>query len=153
MILHKIILNNGSKASLDRVRSVLGEKSYAKLQDISLKRVNELARQGLDAYKSKVPIDTGALRNQNITLSEASRRRPEAIISVQGSHTGRRGHTTQSSILADYLNIGSSPSGRSLLRSRASDAISPYSPIAGRKPTAGWIQSARLAFAAARRKR
>lgn len=152
MILHKIILNNGSKASLERVRSVLGNGSFKKLEEITIRRVNELANLGVEAYRAKVPIDTGALRNQNIKLHEASRGNPIATIEVSGSHTGRRRHVTQSSLLAEYLDIGKSPSGRSLLRTQTSVAFPPYSSIQARKATAGWIQSARQAFAAARRR-
>lgn len=153
MILHKVVLATSSKKGLERIRSVLGERAYASLTEKTIKKVNALAELGLKSYQSKVPIDTGALRNQNLHLTQATRANPIATISVDGSHTGRRGHTTQSSILADYLNIGTSPGGTSLRRSRESEATSPYTSIGAKQPTKGWIKSARLAFAAARRKR
>lgn len=149
-ILHRIILDNGSKASLERIRSVLGNRIYGVVYDKTINRVNALGELALRAYRSKVPVDTTRLRNTNI---QGIKMRGEYQVVVSGSHTGRRGKTMQSSILAEYLDKGTSPAGRVLRRTQDSIADDPYTSLGRRTPTAGWITSARKAFAAARRRK
>lgn len=71
MDLVKVVLDTGSKKSLDRLRKVLGDKSYQTIADKTTRRVNEIAQIGLEAYQSKVPIDGGQLRG-SIRISYAT---------------------------------------------------------------------------------
>ena len=152
MYLHRIVLATESKRSLDRIKSVLGDKSYNSLTAKTTKRVNELAQLAVDAYRSKVPIDGGELRDSNIKLELATPQSGIASVLVSGKHTSvKTGNVTQSDLLAQLLDIGTSPVGKDYKRSRVSAAINPYTPLAARSATKGWIRSARQAFASARR--
>ena len=61
MILTKVVLSTDSKRSLERVRRVLGDKSYQSVLGLTTKKVNSLAQLSLEAYQAKVPIDGGEL--------------------------------------------------------------------------------------------
>jgi len=159
LILHKIVLATDSKLSLERVRKVLGDKSYASLTEKTTKRVNELAQLALESYQAKVPINSGQLRDSNIKLQKATPQSGIAIISVSGSHksadrklAARFGETTEADILADILNIGTYSQGALYKRTRDSVATGRFSAISKLTPTKGWITRARQAFAQARRK-
>ena len=154
MYLHKIVLDTGSNLSLNRVKQVLGDKSYASLTAKTTKRINDLASLALDAYRSKIPIEVlpggGALRNQNLRKVDATPQSGIAYIEITGTHTSvRSGHREAADILADALNIGFTTTGKLYMRSRMSEAVAPYSAVTG--ATKSWIPKARQAFATARR--
>ena len=157
MDLHKVVLATESKRSLERVRSVLGNKAYASLTAKTTKKVNELAYKALDAYRSKIPIEKlpggGALRNNNLQVTPATPQSGVATVSIEGTHVSVRSRRVQNaSALAEDLDNGVSRYGREYRRSRISDAVSPYSAIPGNSYTKGWVKSARSAFAQVRRK-
>lgn len=158
MILTKIVLSTDSKKSLERVRRVLGDKSYQSVLAKTTKKVNSLAQLSLEAYQSKVPIDGGELRRR-ITRTTATPQNGLSEVSVDGPHTSvkpilarRFGEIKQSDILAQVLDIGTYGKGRLFKRSRQSLATGQYSSVAAKSPTMGWITKARQAFAQARKK-
>ena len=159
MILTKVVLSTDSNRSLERVRRVLGDKSYQSVLGLTTKKVNSLAQLSLEAYQSKVPIDGGELRNQRITRTVATPQSGLSEVSVSGPHTSvkpilarRFGEIKQSDILAQVLDIGTYGKGRLFKRSRQSLATGQYSSVAAKSPTMGWITKARQAFAQARKK-
>lgn len=158
MYLTRVVLATDSKKSLERVRKVLGDRSYQTLQEKTTKRVNALAELALDAYRSKVPIAGGQLRNSNIRLEKATPQSGIASVIVDGSHksVNRKlasafGEISQADILAQVLDIGTYGKGRLYLRTQNSQAINPFSGVGQRSFTKGWITKARQAFAQARR--
>ena len=158
LILTKVVLSTDSNRSLERVRRVLGDKSYQSVLGKTTKKVNSLAQLSLEAYQSKVPIDGGELRSR-ITRTTATPQNGLSEVSVSGPHTSvkpklarRFGEIKQSDILAQVLDIGTYGRGRLFKRSRPSYAIGQYSAVAIKSPTQGWITKARQAFAQARKK-
>ena len=158
MILTKVVLSTDSNRSLERVRRVLGDKSYQSVLGLTTKKVNSLAQLSLEAYQSKVPIDGGELRSR-ITRTVATPQSGLSEVSVDGPHTSvkpilarRFGEIKQSDILAQVLDIGTYGKGRLFKRSRQSLATGQYSSVAAKSPTMGWITKARQAFAQARKK-
>ena len=157
MDLHKVVLATESKRSLERVRSVLGNKAFASLTAKTTKKVNELAYKALDAYRSKIPIEKlpggGALRNSNLQITPATPQSGVATVSIEGTHVSVRSRKVQdASALAQDLDNGVARTGKDYKRSRISDAVSPYSAVSKGAQTKGWIRSARQAFAQVRRK-
>lgn len=159
MILTKVVLSTDSKRSLERVRRVLGDKSYQSVLGLTTKKVNSLAQLSLEAYQSKVPIDGGELRNQRITRTVATPQSGLSEVSVSGPHTSvnrslaaRFGEIKQSDILAQILNLGTDGKKVNFLRTKPSFSSGPYSSVAAKTPTKDWITKARQAFAQARRK-
>lgn len=158
MILTKVVLSTDSNRSLERVRRVLGDKSYQSVLAKTTKKVNSLAQLSLEAYQSKVPIDGGELRSR-ITRTTATPQSGLSEVSVSGPHTSvnrslaaRYGEIKQSDILAQILNLGTDGKKASFLRTRSSFSSGPYSPVPAKAPTKNWITKARQAFAQARRK-
>ena len=158
MILTKVVLSTDSNRSLERVRRVLGDKSYQSVLGLTTKKVNSLAQLSLEAYQAKVPIDGGELRRR-ITRTTATPQNGLSEVSVDGPHTSvkpilarRFGEIKQSDILAQVLDIGTYGKGRLFKRSRQSLATGQYSSVAAKSPTMGWITKARQAFAQARKK-
>ena len=158
MILTKVVLSTDSNRSLERVRRVLGDKSYQSVLAKTTKKVNSLAQLTLEAYQSKVPIDGGELRRR-ITRTTATPQSGLSEVSVDGPHTSvkpniakRFGEIKQSDILAQVLNIGTYGRGKLFKRSQPSFSSGPYSPVPAKTPTKDWITKARQAFAQARRK-
>lgn len=156
LILTKIVLSTDSNKSLARVKRVLGDKSYQSLLAKTTKKVNSLAQLALEAYQSKIPIDGGQLRNQNLQLKQATPQTGVAEIFIDGPHTSvkpelarRFGTIKQSEVLAQILDIGSYGKNRLFNRSRPSQATGRYSAVTG--TTARWIAKARQAFAQTRR--
>jgi hypothetical protein len=162
LLLHTIIID--ADKELAQIESLLGPKASENQRTRLVRATNKLAQLALLAYQSKVPIKTGELRNQRLQVKYATQRDGEAEIYVSDAvHTEAK---TQSSILAELLDTGTRESrglnlgpdrhskyfirsdrGRELLRSKDSDAVSPYySSLPGRSPTGGWIRSARVAF-------
>lgn len=105
--------------------------------------VNDLSKVALNAYKSKVPIDTGELRGQIIRLSPRGNKTaytakiyiPDSSIHV----SGRFGVIERNSAsLADLLNQNST-------YKRTQTSLSAgFSPIVRGQPTAGWQEQAYL---------
>lgn len=121
--------------ALDQLGSV-GIKTKKRLQGV----VEDLGITAVRAFQSKVPVDTGELRNQHIDLRISGKGRDtEAVIYVDTSpHYGRRRKPMSASALAELLqNTG-------YKRSRGSEAFPPYSSVSG--TTAGWIDKGRQAF-------
>lgn len=124
------------------------EETRKRVREKYVKKVNDLAQLLLEAYQSKIPVDTGELRDRRLTMHKATLANPVAEIDVRGSHYGRdrllyRGGAGDLAIL---LNDGNNEAGRPMRRSQASWAIPPYSSIGRRKSTGGWVDSARRAF-------
>lgn len=124
------------------------EETRKRVRQRYVNKVNDLAKLLLEAYQSKIPVDTGELRDQRLTLHRATIGNPVAEIDIRGSHYGRdrklfRGGAGELAIL---LNDGNNEQGRPMRRSQASWAIEPYSSIGRRKSTANWVDSARRAF-------
>lgn len=158
MILTKVVLSTDSKKSLERVRRVLGDKSYQSVLGLTTKKVNSLAQLSLEAYQAKVPIDGGELRSR-ITRTVATPQSGLSEVSVSGPHTSvnrslaaRFGEIKQSDILAQILNLGTDGKKVNFLRTKPSFSSGPYSSVAAKTPTKDWITKARQAFAQARRK-
>lgn len=162
MDLVKVVLDTGSKKSLDRLRKVLGDKSYQTIADKTTRRVNEIAQIGLEAYQSKVPIDGGQLRG-SIRISYATPQSGVATISVSGSHKSvnrelarRFGEITQADILAQVLDIGtyttSTGKVKEFRRRKDSQAYPGFSSAPLGSRTKDWIIAAKRAFGQARRK-
>ena len=159
LILTKVVLSTDSNRSLERVRRVLGDKSYQSVLAKTTKKVNSLAQLSLEAYQAKVPIDGGELRS-HITRTVATPQNGLSEVSVDGPHTSvnrylaaRFGEIKQSDILAQVLNIGTyGKKARFYLRTKPSFSSGPYSSIAAKTPTKDWITKARQAFAQARKK-
>ena len=158
LILTKVVLSTDSNRSLERVKRVLGDKSYQSVLAKTTKKVNSLAQLSLEAYQSKVPIDGGELRSR-ITRTTATPQSGLSEVSVSGPHTSvnrslaaRYGEEKQSDILAQVLNLGTDGKKVNFLRTRSSFSSGPYSPVPAKAPTKNWITKARQAFAQARRK-
>ena len=134
MDLYKIQLDD---SALDILGSA-GVKTKKQLQRV----VQDLGFSARDAFKSKVPIDTGELR-EDIEVDVAP---GEARIYLTASqHHGRRGKPIGIAELVQALQAGEYK-GRSLHRTQSSHNIAPYSSVAARTTTAGWITSAKVAF-------
>lgn len=134
-----------------QLRRALGPNITNKITRKYVTVLNKLAALSRDAYQSKVPVDTFELRDTQIKiLKRASFVSPIVEIGVVNTTHRGRGHSINTLQLVDILNIGKL-NGRDLFRTKTSDAKSPYSSISRRSPTAGWIRSARSAFATARR--
>ena len=135
------------KSSLRTVESVLGKGISGRLEQRLVKATNKLAKEALFALRAKVPIDTGELAYNFISIDYATKSRPVAMVGIDsGTHIGRRGNPINSLELAkDVLNLGIAK------RSQNSLGGNGYSSIGAGSPTAGWIKSAKLAFAARKR--
>lgn len=134
------------KSSLKELERTFGKLS-TKLETRLVKITNKLSQEALNALKSKVPYDTGELRNTFLSINYATKANPVARVGIdEGTHLGRDHKPISSSELAfNLLNKGSGN------RRDYSRAIPPYSSIGPGSPTAGWITSAKLAFGARRR--
>ena len=137
-VIFEVKVNKSSLKELERSFGRLAEKVDLRL----VKVTNKLAQEALSALKSKVPYDTGELRNKFISISYATRRRPVANVGIrEGTHLGRDRKPISSTELAfSRLNEGSGS------RRDYSRAIPPYSSLGPGGPTAGWVQSAKIAF-------
>lgn len=153
MDLLKLVLDSKTTDNLNLIQSSLGYKARSNMERKIAKKMDALGNLALAAYRSKVPIDTGLLRDSNIQKSPRTfvRSSKELTIYITGSHTGRRGNTMPASVLAEILDNGFSERGFPYRRTRTSSSVPPFTSIARRLPTAGWILSARNAFNAARR--
>ncbi len=143
-ILFEISVN---KSSLREVEKTLGKGISGRLEQRLVQATNKLAKEALFALRSKVPVDTGELANNFISIDYATKNRPVALVGIDsGTHYGRDNKPVNSVELArDLLNGGKG------LRSRNSLGGSGYSSIPAGSPTAKWITSAKLAFAARKR--
>lgn len=126
------------------VRKLLGSKLANSIRAKNAVQItNKVAQLALQAFQSKVPIDTGELRD-SIYIQYATARNLEARIYVlKDTHYGRDSIPRPMAEVINYLQYGSGQ------RSRPSVAISPYTSVTG--PTAPWITTARRAFAQTRR--
>lgn len=137
-----------------QVVKILGPARTAQITAKYVRVLNKLGQLSVDAYQSKVPIDTGELRNYITILKRASSKDPVVQVGILGNfHKGRKNHPTFAPFLADILNIGiSETTGKKLHRTQSSKAISPFSSIGAGSGTENWIRSARQAFSAAKGK-
>jgi hypothetical protein len=130
-------------SALDKLGSA-GIKTKKRLENV----VKDLSITAVRAFQSKVPIDTGELRNQNIDVKiEGKGLNTTAIIYIDDAaeHYGRRKESMLSVVLAKALQAGVYK-GKKLNRTRDSAAFPPYSSIGARTTTAGWIYKGRAAF-------
>jgi hypothetical protein len=122
-----------------------GRKTEAKLRK-SLEQLTEVCVQ---AYQSKVPIDTGELRQTitpgPITVSTKGVS-TSTVVLKEVSHHGNRGIPIGSSELAIILQNGKSNGGGYLHRSRDSEAVGNFAPVGMGAPTAQWITKGTQAF-------
>jgi len=133
---------------------VLGSKRASTRLEKLVKVTNKLAKIALDAYKSKVPVDTSELRDTHLKiLKQARQSSPYAIVGIRdGVHMGRNKKPKSAVELARMLQAGVGvESGQILHRTQTSKAVEGYSAIARRAPTKDWITKARQAFAQKRR--
>lgn len=128
------------------------------IEQIMISILNKSAEISRDAYKSKVPVDTGLLRDRFIkVLQKASLSSPIALIGVaSGDHQGNGGRR-QATLLAQMLDAGlGEERGQKLHRTRNSEAIAPFTavivPGRGVVSTANWIASGRVAATNVRRR-
>lgn len=138
--------------NLDFIGKIAGARAKATQLEKIVKITNKLAKMSLDAYKSKVPVDTEELRDRQLRiLKQARQSSPYASIGVVDEiHVGR-GRPKSAVELARMLQSGLGEHGRVLRRTRQSKAVQGYSSVARRSPTAGWINKSRQAFAQKRR--
>lgn len=124
------------------MEKILGGKIATRYETRLVKVTNKLAQEALRALQSKVPIDTGELRNNFLAIDYAKTSNLTANVGVDnGNHLGRDRRPISSFELAfARLNEGSGK------RSQDSHAVSPYSSIPFESPTKGWITSAIRAF-------
>jgi len=158
MYLTRVVLATESKRSLERVKKVLGNKAYQSLTEKTTKRVNTLGNLALEAYRSKVPINSGSLREFNIRFEAATPQTGIASVIVDGSHksadrklAARFGEISQADVLAQILDIGTYGKGGLYKRTQNSYATGKFSSVGGGTPTKGWISAARRALGQARR--
>lgn len=128
------------------------------VEQIVVAIINKSAGISRDAYKSKVPVDTGLLRDRFIkVLQTATVGRPIALVGIaSGDHQGN-GKRRSASLLAQMLDAGvGDERGQRLHRTRNSEAIAPFSAIRvpgrGIVPTDNWIASGRVAATNVRRR-
>lgn len=102
---------------------------------------DELGELAVQAFQSKVPYDTGYLRNKNIiALPEDKEGYGYSVrIVAQGTHFGRHGRSESASRLAQTLNDYKDR------RSHVSVPTGPFS-SSDSEVTYGWINEARIAF-------
>lgn len=136
-----------------QIYKLLGPAVSTKIKSKYVRVLNKLGQLAVQAYQSKVPVDTYQLRDTQISiLKRATSRDPIVQVGIVNTiHTGSRGDSMPAPMLADILNIGLGKGGNSLHRTRTSDAIAPFSGISRGQPTKNWIRSARQAFANAKR--
>lgn len=139
----KIRSDSRNNVLINDVKKLL-PNSASRLQTVINNRVESIGRLGVQALRSKVPIDTGELRNQHIYLSGvASKENPMTTVIIDGDdHTsfGKR-RPIAASALAFILDATSK--GK---RSQSSKPIDPFSDIGKGQPHTGWIKSAKIAF-------
>ena len=157
-ILTKVVLSTESNKSLERVRRALGNKSYQTVLGTATKKVNSLAQLSLEAYQSKVPIDSGELRG-NIQRTTATPQSGLSEVFIDGPHTSvtrvlasKYGEIKQSDVLAEILDIGIKGVKGRFKRTRDSLTTGVFSTVSAGTDTKGWISKARQAFGQARRK-
>jgi len=129
-------LNSISSIENFGFKSEIDEFIRNSLLDISIEAVN--------AFKSKVPVRTGQLRNFHIKadLSSLSNVNPTLrFFVVDTPHTASNGRS--SALIAYELNLGNRPNSRRLFkRSRTSEAVGIYGFEAQGSPTRDWIDRA-----------
>lgn len=132
----------------------LGPSVRTALTELTTQAVNNLAKDALASFKSKVPVFSKQLRNEHIQVDFAKKTQQLAsarVYVVDQSHTATRyGDIQLSSELASILNIGIGYRGRRMKRRMnsipAQGYISSYSGIGAGSPTSGWIDDAQLSF-------
>jgi hypothetical protein len=155
MILTEIELHPETIKNLQVLSKIAGSRVTASQRQRLVRVTNKLAELALDAYRSKVPIDTRELRDEQIKiLSHARGTNFYASVGiVETVHVGR-GQAHPAPLLADMLNAGVGEKGQLLHRTRSSDAGSlsaRFSSIPAGESTRGWITSARRAYGQVRR--
>lgn len=118
-----------------------GNKIKQKLRAV----LSDLVFTARDAFQTKVPIDTGELRDYiDIEINDQSL--TGYVYIEDRTHYGRRRIPESAVRLAEILDQGG------FKRSRASMPAGNYKAIREGAPTAGWIESGRRAFYQAYRK-
>lgn len=120
-----------------------GNKIKQKLRAV----LSDLVFTARDAFQTKVPIDTGELRDYiDIEINDQSL--TGYVYIEDRTHYGRRRIPESSIKVAEALDDARNP----FKRSRASMPAGNYKAIREGAPTAGWIESGRRAFYQAYRK-
>ena len=128
-VINNLNLKGGGNKIKQRLRAVL----------------SDLVFTARDAFQSKVPIDTGELRDY-IDIEINDQALTGYVYIEDRTHYGRR-RTPESAVrLAEILDQGG------FKRSRSSLPAGNYKAIREGAPTAGWIESGRRAFYQAYRK-
>lgn len=139
---------------LFRLRT-LSESISTGLNTITSTKINDLGKDALAAFKSKVPVYSKQLRNDHIQIDFAKKNQEipkvKVYIADQPHTATRRGRIKTSATLAKILNSGTHEfSGRPMKRSQnsipAAGYLSSYSGIGQGQGTAGWITDAQLSF-------
>lgn len=123
------------------------------LEEKRIKVINKMATLALDAARTKVPIDTGELRNTHLIKGKlANRYSLDATIIVQfKTHYGRKRSPYAASLLALILDNGYHHKGTAFKRSKESEfsgesSLSNFQTIEKGAETQGWIDKAQSAF-------
>lgn len=152
--LFKVYLD-GKSVQLIKDSRKLSSGLAAAFRTIAYNAVDQAGELGRFAAQSKIPIDTGELRNEFVVrdFPKNNSDSPKSNIYVlKGTHYGRDQKPLDSHKLAEYLQTGIGENGKSLFRTRNSAAIG-SSPIqisfgseSKRSSTADWIGKADRAF-------
>ena len=108
------------------------------LTEILEQQVDEVVQLGASALKSKVPIDTGELRNDNIEMVRTGSMKATVYISPVIHRSSKGATPPTANVLAMLLNL------KKYKRSRQSQAENGFGSEGG--TTDGWIEAALLEF-------
>lgn len=130
-----------NKDSIKSIESKIGGsigKQIANMVEQQLRPgLQRYAIEAENALKSKVPYDTGELRNSFI-ITETKKSGLQYDVGIAtGLHVGRDKKSASASVIAKLLNIGGN--GGNWKRSTFSRPAGKYSAIGAGQPTRDWI--------------
>ncbi len=149
----KINLSSESKDLIKRLGKI--DSALGKIVDtVAINAVKGVTELALAGEKSKVPIDTSALRGRNLDdgfIQKKGTKYTGTVYIKTGDHTNRKGKKQPATDLANILNKGVGENGNALRRTQNSAALgipgsSSYGAEARRSPTAQWKEKAYNAF-------
>lgn len=142
----RIVLDTSAIRNSSLASKVIGSSAVRKrLEEVR----DELAELAVEAYQSKVPIDTGLLREEiNWEPVGGAGEGYQAVIEVKGEHRNRFGKTSDAGELAKHLDFGKRISGGKIVKLSRSRQSLPEGPFnSSRSPfTEGWIKEGKEAF-------
>ncbi len=146
LILNEIELDPKSFKVLDFLSKIGGTRLRGSREQKLVTLTNKLNELALDAYRSKVPYDTGELAETQIVITKrATQKLIYASVGViDATHYGN-GDPKPAPLLASMLDEGIGEKGQALHYKHGSHARGPYRGI-GSGSTAGWIKKARTAY-------